>query len=216
MFRLAVAAIAVTFTGAANATVHYAIDLTSPEHHSGKVSITFPAGTGDTLDVKMPAWRTGRYQILNLANGVSEFSAKDAAGRALRWEKVDKSTWRIRRAGAGPITVAYDLYANELGLRSRHIDDSHAYLDASAVFMYADALRADDVTVSLKVPTGWRSFSGLDADGANGFKGANWDILVNSPIETGINRSFAFKEGGRDYEVVFWGDGNYDDWPDGQ
>lgn len=210
MLRLAVAAIALTFTSAAGATVHYAINLTSPEHHSGKVSITFPAGTSDTLDVKMPAWRTGRYQILNLANGVSEFTAKGDGGRALQWHKIDKSTWRIQRAGAGPVTVEYDLYANELGLRSRHIDDSHAYLDASAVFMYSDASRADDVTVSLKVPAGWRSFSGLDAEGANRFKGANWDILVDSPIETGINRSFDFKEGGREYQVVFWGDGNYD------
>lgn len=210
MLRLAVAAIALAFTSAAGATVHYAIDLTSPEHHSGKVRITFPAGTGDTLDVKMPAWRTGRYQILNLANGVSEFSAKDASSRALQWQKVDKSTWRIRRAGTGPVTVEYDLYANELGLRSRHIDDSHAYLDASAVFMYADSSRADDVTVALKVPAGWRSYSGLQSAGENRFTGTNWDILVDSPIETGINRSFDFKEGGRDYQVVFWGDGNYD------
>jgi predicted metalloprotease with PDZ domain len=210
MLRLAVAAIALAFTSAADATVHYAIDLTSPEHHSGKVRIIFPAGTSNTLDVKMPAWRTGRYQILNLANGVSEFAASDGNGRALPWQKVDKSTWRIRRAGTGPVTVEYDLYANELGLRSRHIDDSHAYLDASAVFMYADASRAEDVTVSLNVPAGWRSFSGLQSDGANRFKGANWDILVDSPIETGVNRSFQFNEGGRDYEAVFWGEGNYD------
>ena len=210
MFRLAVAAIALAFSSVAGATVHYAIDLTSPEHHSGKVRITFPATTGSTLDVKMPAWRTGRYQILNLANGVSQFSASDGNGHALPWQKIDKSTWRIQRAGTGPVTVEYDLYANELGLRSRHIDDSHAYLDASAVFMYSDLSRADDVTVSLKVPAGWRSFSGLESDGADRFKGANWDILVDSPIETGINRSFQFKEGGRDYQVVFWGDGNYD------
>jgi predicted metalloprotease with PDZ domain len=210
MLRLAVAAFALAFTSTAGATVHYAIDLTSPEHHSGKVRITFPATTGNTLDVKMPAWRTGRYQILNLANGVSQFSASDGNGHSLPWQKIDKSTWRIQRAGTGPVTVEYDLYANELGLRSRHIDDSHAYLDASAVFMYSDASRADDVTVSLKVPAGWRSFSGLQSDGADRFKGANWDILVDSPIETGINRSFQFKEGNRDYEVVFWGDGNYD------
>ncbi|WP_395623722.1 M61 family metallopeptidase [Sphingomonas daechungensis] len=210
MLRLAVAAFALAFSSAAAATVNYAIDLTSPEHHSGKVRIVFPAGAAGTLDVKMPAWRTGRYQILNLANGVSEFAAKDERGRALPWQKVDKSTWRIQRAGTGPVTVEYDVYANELGLRSRHIDDSHAYLDASAVFMYSDANRADDVAVSLKVPTGWRSFSGLQSAGANRFTGANWDILVDSPIETGVNRSFAFKEGGRDYEVVFWGEGNYD------
>ena len=44
----------------------------------------------------MPAWRTGYYRILNLANGVQEFSAQTDDGEPLQWHKVDKSTWRIQ------------------------------------------------------------------------------------------------------------------------
>jgi predicted metalloprotease with PDZ domain len=195
---------------ATQARVDYAIDLTSPEHHLGQVSITFPSSPAPYLDVKMPAWRTGRYTILDLANGVRRFAATDAQGRPLAWYKVDKSTWRIALPGPTSIHVGYELYANELGLRTRHIDDSHAYLDASAVFMYADRYRADDVTVSLTVPKGWESFSGMSSTGPQRFAAANWDVLVDSPIETGLDRSYRFREGGRDYEVVIWGDGNYD------
>lgn len=194
----------------AEARVDYSIDLTRPEHHEGKVSIAFPEAKGPYLDIKMPAWRTGRYNILNLANGVRDFAATDASGRPLRWQKVDKSTWRIQLSGATPVKVSYSLYANELGLRTRHIDDSHAYLNPSAVFMYADQTRADDVTVSLSVPEGWTSVSGMPSAGAHRFTAANWDVLTDSPIETGRNQRFAFKQGGRDYEVVFWGEGNVD------
>ena len=195
---------------AAQARVDYAIDLTSPEHHLGQVSATFPATPGPHLDVKMPAWRTGRYTILDLANGVRRFTATDAQGRPLPWHKVDKSTWRIALARPTSVRIRYELYANELGLRTRHIDDSHAYLDASATFMYADRYRADDVSVALNIPNGWKSFSGMQSTGPQRFVAANWDVLVDSPIETGLDRSYRFSEGGRDYEVVFWGDGNYD------
>src|SRR5438045_6206657 len=82
----------------AESRVDYAVDLTSPEHHLGQVSIAFPSTPGPYLDVKMPAWRTGRYTILNLANGVRRFTATDAAGRPLSWQKVDTSTWRIHLA----------------------------------------------------------------------------------------------------------------------
>ena len=182
-------------------------------YHDGAAAL---AGLSETppdiaiLDVKMPAWRTGRYNILNLANGVSGFTATDAQGRPLQWQKVDKSTWRIQLPQATPVRVRYNLYANELALRTRHIDDSHAYLDASAVFMYADRYRADDVSVALTVPQGWNSVSGMDSTADHRFVAANWDILVDSPIETGINTSRRFNEGGRDYDVVFWGKGNYD------
>lgn len=193
-----------------DATVDYTIDLTSPDHHLAQVGISFPATAAPYLDVKMPAWRTGRYTILDLANGVRRFTATDAAGHPLDWQKIDKSTWRIQLPSAASVRVGYELYGNELGLRTRHIDDSHAYLDASAVFMYADRYRADDVTVALNVPPGWKSFSGMNSPAPQRFAAANWDVLVDSPIETGIEKSYRFSEGGRDYEVTFWGDGNYD------
>ena len=207
--NLAAAALIVS-AAPAEATVDYTIDLTSPEHHLAQVGITFPATPAPYLDVKMPAWRTGRYTILDLANGVRRFTATDAAGRPLSWQKIDKSTWRIQLASAGAVRVGYELYANELGLRTRHIDDSHAYLDASAVFMYADRYRADDVSVALSVPPGWESFSGMNSPAPQRFVAANWDVLVDSPIETGNEKAYRFSEGGRDYEVVIWGEGNYD------
>lgn len=194
----------------AQARVDYAIDLTAPEHHTARVSMEFPETAAPFLDVKMAAWRTGRYSILPLANGVREFAASDSAGRPLRWEKIDNSTWRIHLEAPTTVRVGYELYGNELALRTRHIDDSHAYLNASAVFMYADRYRADDITVALNVPPRWNSVSGMRSVGEHRFVAENWDIFVDSPIETGINRVLKFQEDGRDYEVVFWGEGNYD------
>lgn len=210
MPRFIIAALLFVLASAAQARVDYAIDLRTPEHHTGRVSIAFPVTAAPFLDVKMPAWRTGRYSILNFASGVRDFAASDPQGRSLRWEKIDKSTWRIHLAQPSPVRLEYELYGNELGLRTRHIDDSHAYLDATAVFMYADRYRSDDVSVSLAVPIGWKSSSGMESSGDNRFVAANWDILAESPIETGSNAAYRFTEGGRDYEVVFWGHGNYD------
>jgi predicted metalloprotease with PDZ domain len=197
-------------SASAQATVHYAIDLTAPEHHTGIVTTEFPVADGPYLDVKMAAWRTGRYTIMNLANGVSQFAATDAGGKPLPFEKIDKSTWRIRLNGPTAVRLRYELYANELGSRTRHIDDSHAYLDATAAFMYADRYRADDVAVSLKVPAAWHSFSGMESPAPQQFVAANWDVLADSPIETGTDKSVTFTEGSREYQLVVWGQGNYD------
>lgn len=192
------------------ANTDYYIDLTQPEHHKGEVAITFPASDAKFLDIKMPAWRTGKYRILDLANGVRDFNAH-SDDETLRWEKVDKSTWRVYLPqNSGEVTVDYEIYANQLGNRSRHIDDSHAYLDASAVFMYADQWRDDPVSVTLSVPENWDSYSGMERASEHAFTAANWDVLVDSPIETGINQHYRFNQGAQEYEVVFWGEGNYD------
>ena len=192
------------------AQVEYAIDLTDPTHHEGKVRIDFPASDGATLDVKMPVWRTGRYQILPLPNGVRGFRAEDSAGRTLRWEKIDNATWRIHGARGAKVRVRYDLFANELGLRTRHIDDSHAYLNPSAVFLYADRFRKEEARVSLSLPSGWKSFSGMEQPRPNAFVAADWDVLTDSPIEAGPHQLRTFEADGRRYELVIWGKGNHD------
>lgn len=208
-----IASAILTALPATAADVDYFINLTEPTHHTGDVRINFPATDKAYLDVKMPAWRTGYYRILNLANGVRDFRVQTDDGDTLNWHKVDKSTWRIElpeSARDDEIVVDYQIYADLLGRRARHIDDSHAYLDASAVFMYADEYRQQPVSVELDVLDNWRSVSGMDSTDEHRFVADNWDILVDSPIETGINDLYKFEVDGRDYELVIWGEGNLD------
>ncbi len=64
--------------------------------------------------------------------------------------------------------------------------------------------------MQLNVPQGWRSFSGMaKGDNEHQFVAPNYDVLADSPIETGINQHLTFSADGRDYELVIWGEGNY-------
>jgi len=187
------------------------INITQPEHHLAEIEITFERANDNSLQFKLPTWRTGRYEILKLANGVRKFSVKDKNGNEIPWEKIDKNTWQVSHVNGKQLTVSYQLYANQLGKRTRHIDDSHAFLDASAVFMYTPTQRNSSYLINLSVPTKWRSVSGLqNGDNSQQFFAENYDVLVDSPIETGIHKSKKFKVDGRDYELIVWGAGNYD------
>ena len=193
------------------ADVNYHMTITQPEHHLSDIRVEFPATAQSFLDVKLPAWRTGRYEMLDMANGVRLFNANDLNGHPLKWEKIEKSTWRIHLDQPTEVSLSYQVYANELGYRSRHIDDSHAFIDASGFFMYSDSFRQDPVTVNLSVPDTWRSVSGMNfGSSAHQFVAKNYDVLVDSPIETGINQWHEFNVDGRQYELVIWGHGNYD------
>lgn len=192
------------------AAVDYQIKISEPDQHLADVQIKMTAAKAGAFELKLPAWRSGKYQILDLANGVRRFEARLADGQLIPVEKTEKSTWQLQLPAAGDIEIRYQLYANELNQRTRHIDDTHAYINASAFLLYHDALRKDPVTVSLQVPQGWRSTSGMTRTGEHSFKAADYDVLADSPIETGIHQSFSFNADGRDYEVVFWGQGNFD------
>ncbi|WP_144391437.1 M61 family metallopeptidase [Pleionea sediminis] len=190
--------------------IEYHIDINQPVHHLAKVTIKFPAHTESMLEIKMPVWRSGYYHILDLSKNVREFSATTLTGEPLEWSMIDKASWQVLSEGKAT-KITYQIYANNIGRRTSVIDETHAFLDASAVFMYSPTFRDEPLTVSLDVPTEWRSRSGMESVGRHVFRAGNYDILIDSPIETGIHSFHEFSAGERQYEILFWGRGNYDE-----
>ena len=190
--------------------INYHFKTTDTAHHLGEVSITFPQVSTKVLELQLPVWRSGRYEILNLSNAISTFSAHHANGTTIHWEKTDKNTWKLLLNQPGAITVSYQVYANTLSQRVIHIDNTHAYLDASGVFMYAPQFRDKPLAVSLTVPENWQSRSGMEKTAPHSFVANNYDQLVETPIETGIHEFTAFQIEDKSYEIVIWGDGNHD------
>jgi predicted metalloprotease with PDZ domain len=200
-----------SWTTPALADVDYHIDINQPAHHLAQVSVSFPQTDLKVLTVNLPVWRMGRYQVLPIADGIRLFNATDSKGQSLPWKRTASGEWQIALIKPTAVKVTYQLHANELGDRLRHIDNSHAFLDASGVFMYSPAFSQQPVTVNMAVPKGWQSYSGMDKGSkSHSFKAPNYDVLVDSPIETGISQHFSFEADDRQYEVVFWGEGNYD------
>ncbi len=190
--------------------VTYKMNVLDAAHHLANVSITFPDITTKTLTVKLPVWRSGRYEILDLSKAVSNFSANHSNGTEINWHKTDKNSWKLLLNQPGDITVSYQIYANSLQHRVVHIDSTHAYLDASGVFMFAPTKRDLPLSVTLNVPDNWQSRSGMEKTADHTFIANDYDQLVDSPIETGIHEFMSFEVDDKTYEIVIWGEGNHD------
>ncbi len=198
------------FTSFISNATNYTLTITDAKHHLAKVEIAFTGVNTKAFTVKLPVWRTGRYEILDLSANIRDFKAFDASGKSLTWHQDDKNSWRIFVNTPGTVKITYQIYANQLRNRVSHIDESHAFLDASGVFMYSPSQRDKPLTVKLNVPEQWQSVSGMDSIEKHQFKADNYDQLVDSPIESGIHQFTSFKVESQTYEIVIWGKGNYD------
>ncbi|WP_299002747.1 PDZ domain-containing protein [uncultured Shewanella sp.] len=191
--------------------VNYFIELVEPKHHLAQVDIQFPETKEKILKVNLPVWRTGKYQVLPLADNIRLFTATNSKGDVLPWRRTANGEWQITLDKPTSVTVSYQLHANLLGQRVSHINGTHAFLDASGTFMYSPTYRSDKVNVHLSVPQGWKSYSGMErGEGQHHFTAMNYDVLIDSPIESGINQYREFSVDGREYGLVVWGEGNYD------
>ncbi|WP_154223893.1 M61 family metallopeptidase [Marinicella rhabdoformis] len=187
----------------------YKFTVTDAAHHLAEVTVTFPNVTEKVLTVKLPVWRSGRYEILDLGKNLRDMSAKQN-GESLSVTQMDKNTWKVFLKSPGAVTLNYEVYANMLRHRVAHIDDSHAFIDASGVFIYAPKFRDQDLTVSMNVPENWASRSGMEQVNDHKFKANNYDQLVDSPIESGIHEYVSFDVNDKKYGILIWGEGNHD------
>jgi len=190
--------------------VSYSVALDSkPSSHLLHLALDFNAAGVPTIDVAMPAWSPGNYNIHNAWRNVQEFSAGDETGATLKFEKIDKQTWRIYRGRGTHVTARYNLYY-------RGYTSQLCYITGPSVFMYVIGKAAypvqGPVTVKIQASSEWRIQTGMEPAGdSHTFKADSYDTFVDASIALGsVLEQTEFECNGIPHYVVFIGKGNYD------
>lgn len=189
------------------ASVDYRIDLEERNAHLVRVEARFPVGGGD-LDLKLPVWTPGSYLVREFERHVQDVACTSEEGKPLGVRKLDKSTWRVDARGAKAVVAKYRVYANDLTVRSAHLDDTHAFFNGACVFLYADA--AAEARVTVVPPAGWKVTVGLPEPKKNVFVARSYDELVDSPFEIGTHELLEFQAQGKPHRLAIWGKAEID------
>jgi len=186
--------------------VDYTVRLDRARNQIIRIEATV-ANPGDEAEFVLPVWRPGRYGVLDFAATVRRWDAIDQSGEPLPVSKIRKNAWVVDSAGAESVTFGYDIFTNELGLRTRHADDSHVFLNGSSIFVMNPPNRLEDHIVRFDGLGDWRIATGLrkQDDGAT-LVASSFDVLVDSPIELGTHRSVLFDVRDVPFEIAIWGE----------
>lgn len=185
--------------------IDYTISL-EPHRHLVDVAIRIAAPVAP-LVVGMPSWTPGSYLLREFPRNVQDFSAHDASGLALRWHKLDKNSWSVGSGPetVGPVTVRYRVYANELSVRTSHVDASHGYINGASVFMFVRGREEERSRLTINAPDGWRTATSLHEEEDGSFVANDYDMLVDCPIEIGTHRTIGWEQQGMPHRYVVWG-----------
>src|SRR5688572_31553408 len=110
--------------------LRYALSIESPTRRLLRFSLEIPGPVPTSgLVLRLPAWSPGSYMIREYARHLERVEARDARGRALRVRREAKDRWSVAPPASGAVRVAWSVYANELSVRSNHLDDTHAFVE---------------------------------------------------------------------------------------
>jgi len=215
LLRTVVAAPLQSAQSAPAVEIAFTVAMPRPHTHMLEVDMEVKrrAGTQAPMEetILMPVWTPGSYLIREFERHVQDFSATDATGQPLKWEKVNKNTWRIRTNGVRTWHAIYRVYANELSVRTNELNSSHAFWNNAALLMYLDGHLLNPATVRVLAPDVWKVATGLPPvpGQKNTFRAENFDVLYDSPFEVSDFKTISFSVKGVPHRIVIDGEGNY-------
>src|ERR1700752_1651020 len=205
------------FMAAAQTTpvdISFTVAMTRPHTHLFDVNIAIKRTTDGPQEelLVMPVWTPGSYLVREFARHVQDFTAANAAGQPLKWEKTNKDTWRVVTNGAREWHATYRVYANELSVRTSELNSSHAFWNNANLLMYLEGFLKSPSTVRVLAPDVWKVATGLPAVPGlkNTFRAENFDVLYDSPFEASNFKTLVFNVKGVPHRIVIDGEGNYD------
>lgn len=201
-----------TSYAAPDVNISYTVTFPEAQAHYADIEMDIKGLSQNYIDLKMPVWTPGSYLIREFSKNVESLVA-DAAGKQLPVVKVRKNIWRVTLAGNTNIKVCYRLYAFEKSVRTSFIDESHAFLGTSGMFMYPEGMINQPSIIHIVPYKGWSKVStSLESVNNDPFTlyAPNYDILFDSPVEVGNQDVFSFDATGVHYEVCMYGSASYD------
>ncbi|MCH8927363.1 MAG: M61 family metallopeptidase [Candidatus Marinimicrobia bacterium] len=194
-------------------SITYTLSMPEPWTHYFHVTQTIKGERKRSIDFVMPVWIPGSYKVRDYPKNVEGFTAHSDKSENLKWEKLDKNTWRVFSEKAKQVTISYRVYAFEKSVRESFLDDSHGFASPPGLFMYVDNLRGKRAKLVIDPYDDFSTIStGLEASPEDKytFEIPNYDILIDSPIEIGNQKLFLFDVDGVPHEIAIYGEGNYD------
>lgn len=186
--------------------------LRIPEPHTHLLEVVLSVDdVHEAADVVMPAWTPGSYLMREYPRNVVDFVAIDGARRPLPFIRTDKNTWRVQPPADGTLHARLIVNADELTVRTSHVDATHASIVGASVFPFVAGREREPLVLGIDPPAGWRVTTPLaEGETPNTFVAADYDELVDSPLEIGTHQQVEWEIDGRRHRWAVWGRGNHD------
>ena len=174
-----------------------------------QIEFRIPNSGLNPIQVQLPAWRPGRYELQNFAKNIRNFSATRPDGSLLPSRKVTKDRWEIEPQAHETLIITYEYYANQLDAGGTFVDYNQWYINPCTCCVYVVGRENESIEAHFEVPHDYALAGGWQPTGPHSFSAPNFDTLADAPLilSNDLNhRSFKIDE--HQFHIWFMG------WPD--
>ncbi|MCD6079674.1 MAG: protease with the C-terminal domain-like protein, partial [Ramlibacter sp.] len=190
---------------------HYRVEAADPSAHLYQVTLTIPQPQA-AQRVSLPAWIPGSYMVREFTRHLQKLAARQD-GKPVAVHQADKATWQVDCVPSSPLVLTYEVYAFDNSVRTAWLDAQRGFFNCTSLCLRVHGQAQEPHELELVPPRDfphWEAATGLEPlkTGKRGFgtyAAADYDELVDCPVELGAFFSAEFRAGGVPHRLVIAG-----------
>lgn len=186
--------------------IHYSFYQKNPASHYIYIDMTVENTAPGKLQLQLPAWRPGRYELGNFAKNVKRVDMFNDKNEALEYTKLNKDLWEVEVQNSKSIKITYSYYAAELNAGACYADTQQLYVNPVHCCMYVVGRTGEEHRVELQIPENYKIACSLKIE-KNILTASDYDELADSPLiaSAGI-KSDSYSVNGINFFIHFNGE----------
>jgi predicted metalloprotease with PDZ domain len=142
--------------------------------------------------VSLPVWIAGSYLVREFSKNLSGLSARQGE-RSINISQLDKNTWQVHCQPGKTLVLSYLVYAFDNSVRTAWLDDQRGFFNGTSLCLQVHGQESAPHQLELVhtgLPKTWQVATSLSAQkisarGFGSYLAADYDELVDSPVELG-------------------------------
>jgi predicted metalloprotease with PDZ domain len=191
------------------ANLHYRVEAADLHAHLYGVTLTV-AQPAAQQRVSLPVWIAGSYMVREFSKQIVGITARQGT-RAVAVHQRDKCTWEVDCQAGSPVTLHYQVHAHDDSVRTAWLDAQRGFFNGTSLCLQVAGQTEQPHQLELISPQArWQVATGLtplkvDRRGFGTYVAADYDELVDCPVEMGTFWSGNFTAGGIEHRFVVAG-----------
>lgn len=200
-----------TASSARSAAIQYRVEAADPHAHLFHVTLTI-AQPEAQQHLSLPVWIPGSYLVREFSRHLQRLVARQD-GKPVAVQQLDKCTWQVDCVPSSPLVLGYEVYAFDNSVRTAWLDPQRGFFNGTSLCLKVHGQETAAHELDLVAPRDlpqWVAATALapvkvNKRGFGSYYAADYDELVDCPVEMGNFFSGEFKAGGVPHRFVVAG-----------
>ncbi len=196
------------------AAIHYRVEVADLHAHLFRVTLTVAAPQAQQA-LSLPVWIPGSYLVREFSKNLQGLRASQGGARVALVQQ-NKQRWQVACDSAQPLQVQYEVYANDPSVRTASLEATRGFFNGTSLCLAVEGQTDQPCTLEIITPemratsarihcaTGLFPLN-IDAYGFGVYQAADYDELVDCPVEIGDFWSARFEAGGALHRFIVAG-----------